>query len=623
MKNELPFEEFAPDIISESEFDYVEVPISSRAFLFLGLASVLIIVLATSRALYLNLGRGSFFTARSLANVNIEKPIPAYRGVITDRYGKVLATNTETFSVFINAGELLKDRQVFSQVMAKLAETLGGSAADLETIVTSADLEKMSELPLIRNITPEQAIAVRGLQLPAVSVENDFRREYPEGPAFSAVLGYTGLSDTGTEVIGKTGLEHFYDTLLRGTDGVYQHTRDVKGTVLDERVTREPSPGQKLATTIDADLQHYFYDRLQQAFRMLGVKGGAGIALDPATGEILSLVSLPTYDNNIFMDPTKSDERVSVVTDATHPLFNRAINGSYSPGSTIKPLVALSALHEQVIDPNFQVYSPGYLDVVNPYNKDKPTRFLDWRPQGWVTVVSALARSSNVFFYEVGGGLPAQNGQPAVTGLGIDRLNHYWQKFGLGAKTGVDADSEATGFLPNPEEKQKRTGIPWRLGDTYNVAIGQGDLQVSPLQLINYIASIANNGVLLRPHFVPSPDQTLVDYSDWKNELSEVHLGMRDGVVKDYGTSHLLNDLPFAVAAKTGSAQIENNTQTNAFFVGYAPFEKPRIAIVVLIEKAKSGSLNAVPIAKDVLNWYYENRIALAERSEKVSTPGR
>jgi penicillin-binding protein 2 len=278
----------------------------------------------------------------------------------------------------------------------------------------------------------------------------------------------------------------------------------------------------------------------------------------------------------------------------------------------VKSRRALAALHEGVITPNTTVYSKGYIEIPNPYVPDKPSRFVEFNQEelGLLNVRSAIARSSNVFFYTAGGGFEG------IKGLGISRLYTYWQKFGFGSKTGVEADNENIGFLPTPEEKEQRTHQPWRIGDTYNVSIGQGDFRVSPLQLLNAIASIANNGVMYRPNLVHSigdgpvttPVQVL-DYSDWKMELTEVQAGMRDGVQKTYGRSYLLHDLPFTSAAKTGSAQIANNTKTNALFVGYAPFENPQIAIEVLIENAVTGSLNAVPIAKDVLNWYYQNRL--------------
>ena len=311
------------------------------------------------------------------------------------------------------------------------------------------------------------------------------------------------------------------------------------------------------------------------------------------------------------MTPGTSKQRVALFNDKNLPLFNRAVAGAYNPGSTIKPLVAVAGLREGVITPTTSIYSKGYIEIPNPYVPEKPARFVEFNQKelGWIDVRSALAESSNIFFASIGGGWPP------INGIGIEKLRGYWAAFGLGAKTGIDAKPEAGGFLPNPAEKLERTGQPWRLGDTFNASIGQGDLLISPLQLINYIAGIANGGVIYRPHLMKAlagearTPEVLVDVSEWQGEIVQAQRGMRDGVVKSYGTSNLLHTLPISVAAKTGSAQIQNNRKTNAFFVGYAPYEKPELAVLVLIEDAKSGSLNAVPIAKDVFAWYYENRM--------------
>ena len=615
-KHDLQFEEFASDVLRGDESDYVEVPVSPRMFLLVGFAAVVIIGVMISRVVTLNVAQREFYQARAATNVNHEKPIPAHRGIITDRYGAVLAKNTDTFSVYVNAGQLLKDREQLTGVLNRLSEALNAPVEDLEKAVASGDYENSAEVPVIRNITSEAAIAVRGLQLASVTVENDFRREYPNGQYFASVLGYTGTSDTSAVVVGKAGLERYYDPQLRGTDGVYVYHRDAKGATLDEQVAVESKAGEKIVTTIDGELQEYFYKRLSEGLRFLGVKVGVGIAMDPRTGEVLALVSLPSYDNNVFVTPGKSAERSKLVLDRDRrPLFNRAVSGAYNPGSTIKPLVALAALHEKVVTPQTTVYSAGYIDVPNPYVPDKPTRFVEFNMHeyGWVDVRSALAKSSNVYFYTVGGGFGN------IAGLGIERLHHYWEKFGLGQKTGIGLEPEAAGTLPTAAEKEERTHQPWRLGDTFNVSIGQGDLLISPMQLINFFASVANNGVMNRPRLVhaigddqPVDAEIVLDYSDWKTELREVQMGMRDGVAKPYGTAYTLHDLPMTVAAKTGSAQTQNNTKTNALFVGYAPFDKPEIVVEILIENAKEGSLNAVPIAKDVFNWYYENRMTTA-----------
>lgn len=616
-KPDLQFEEFAFDSLSSETGEYIELPISRKIFLFLAALSALLIFIVLGRIGFLAVGKGDFYKQRSLANVNREVPLPAHRGLILDRYGEVIAKNAETFSVFLNISEIRKRNLDLRELVYKISAALKYPAEEIFRILAEENFEEKTSVAVARNVSNEAAIAVKGLGLEgAVSVENDFRREYVFGEAFSHVIGYTGLAETGSAVVGKTGLELAYDSELRGKDGVYIYYRDALGNVLDKGVLREPAAGRILETTLDAQLQNYFFNRLKQGVQSLGVVSAAGIAIDPNTSEILAMVSIPSFDNNIFVTPGNSEKRVQVINDKSRPLFNRALSGAYNPGSTIKPLVALAALKERLVSADTQILSIGYIEIPNPFDPSRPSRFLDWRPQGLVDVRSALARSSNVYFYAVGGGY--EN----IPGLGIERLKKYWQMFQLGKPTGVDIGPEAVGLLPDPEEKEARTGDIWRIGDTYNVSIGQGDLLVSPLQLINFISSIGNGGKIYQPKigrristedgtFLSSPKPVLVeDYSDLAYEILQVQAGMEDAVAKDYGTARLLKDLPISVAAKTGTAQTNNNTKENAFFVGYAPAKDPKIAILVLIEDAKQGSLNAVPIAKDIIEWYYYNRIS-------------
>ncbi|MDO8601706.1 MAG: penicillin-binding protein 2 [bacterium] len=622
-KEDLQFDEFVADSVASSELEYLELPISQRVFLLVIITSALIGLIVLGRVGYLNVVRSDFYTARSAANINRDVSIPAYRGLIVDRFDKILATNAETFSVFLDVPNLLKNRADLDAALILLSESLMVPLDDLYATLEAADFEIKSSVALVRNISAEMAIAVRGLGLPSVRVENDYRREYPNAEYFSHVVGYTGVAEKGSAIIGKSGLERFYDEQLRGVDGITLSQRDANGAVIDERVTAKPVSGSELVTTIDAEFQSYFYDRLAEGLRNLGLKAGVGIALDPRNGEVLALLNIPSFDSNVFVTPGSNKEISSLFNDASRPLFNRAVSGTYNPASTIKPLVASAALKEGVVSPDDQILSIGYIEIPNPYNPDKPSRFADWKAHGLVDVRSALARSSNVYFYEVGGGFPVSDGsgQRELVGLGIERLRRAWQDFGLGVKTGINLDFEASGFLPAPEEKEERTGQPWRIGDTYNVSIGQGDLLVTPLQLINYIATIANGGTRYQPTLmknIKSVDGEVVaesypvilqEYPEYTSAFEQVRKGMEDGVGKEYGTSHLLAALPVKIAAKTGSAQTNNNTKTNAFFIGYMPADNPQIVISILVENAKEGSLNAIPIARDVFAWYYENRL--------------
>ncbi len=592
----------------------LELPLSRKTFFLLVFFAILAGAAVFARIAHITYLKGDFYEARSAMNVEQPITIPAVRGIIYDRHGKQLVENESAYRLVLNSGLAKRNSVNLDALLAEVSVILKVEQAELRELVEKANLEKSALITLARNISPDQVEAVEDLNDSVLEVHDDYRRHYLNGPAFSHVLGYTGLAKF-NDVSGKAGLERYYDSVLAGSDGVRLVYRNARLDILDEKLLEAPENGEHIQTTIDSGLQEYFYDSLQQALWRLERTAAVGIALDPRNGEVLALVSLPAFDSNAFTEADRSSDRANLLNSFSNPLFNRAISGAYAPGSTIKPLVALAALSENLIDSKKEIYSKGYIEIPNPYFPDQPSRFLDWKPHGWVDLRSALARSSNVYFYAVGGGFEE------VSGLGIDKLKEYWKEFGFGSKTGIDLDGEQAGFLPDPEIKEEVKNDIWRLGDTYNVSIGQGDLLVTPIQLLNYITVIANGGMLYTPHLVKGvvdgegnlvkerEPEISMNFSYLGDAIKEVQEGMKDAVSEYYGTAHLLANLPVTSAAKTGSAQIANNTKTNAFFVGYAPAENPEIAILVLIEDAKEGSLNAVPVGKDVIEWYYYNRL--------------
>jgi penicillin-binding protein 2 len=351
---------------------------------------------------------------------------------------------------------------------------------------------------------------------------------------------------------------------------------------------------------------------------VLGRQVGVGVAINPQTGAVLSLVNLPGFDNNAFETPASSSAEIQdYLTSSDEPLFDRIISGQYQPGSTIKPLDGVAALKEGVITPDRQLYSPGYLMVPDPYNSSTPTKYMDWESHGYIDLASALAQSSDVYFYIVGGGSPEYTTPPlnnavdyGVSGLGAAKLYDWWTTFGLGKPTGIDLPSEAAGFLPTPAWWSTVSTRPWSLGDTYNVSIGQGSLAVTPIQLLSYIDAIANGGKIYKP-FLNASSTPVVneDLTYLLPQIQAVQQGMLETVTDPRGTAYTMDGLPAQACAKTGSAQVQNNQEENALFVGYFPCTDPKIALLILIENSKQGSLNAVPIAKDVFDWYYNNRM--------------
>lgn len=607
------------DILTDRavEEDFLEIPLADRVFkIFLAIATV-IIVLVFAQLLNLAAVNGDFYTKRAVANMSDIKVESAPRGIITDRFGNKIVENNQTFNVFLVPKSLPKTSEERLAIIESAVAILGLDQSEILKQLEERDWSISDRLILKTDLSHDELLGVAAANLAGVEIDPSFKRSENIPFKFSHVIGYTGLVNKRDLIenpnlsiddqIGRSGLEAYYDNYLRGTNGEKMILTNAQGKTENERVIKQSVLGGDLKTFIDRDLQSYLYDRLSGALRELGRDVGVGIVMNPQNGEVLSLVNIPSFDLNRIGN---------YLTNKNQPLFSRAVSGIYNPGSTIKPLVATAALVEGILDPNHEIYSPGYLDVPNPYDPEHPSRFLDWRPQGWVNLYSALARSSNVYFYSVGGGFGDQKG------LGIERLKKWWRKFGLDEKTNIDLVGEDTGFLPDPAWKEKAKGEPWRLGDTYNVSIGQGDFSVTPIELLNYISAIASGGKFYEPRVMNEIKNAKGDIvlksepallRDLSNEigsvLGDVRRGMRDGVTETYGTSYLLHDLPITVAAKTGSAQVSNNTKTNAFFVGYAPYDNPEIAVLILVENAREGSLNVVPVARDIFLWYYNNRM--------------
>jgi penicillin-binding protein 2 len=595
-----PLENFLLDATSKAHLR--EVPLNRRGLVLVFTFAVVIFLFFLIRFLYLGFWNHEFYSARAIRNVSGSEIKPAPRGVIYDRFENLLVENAPSFNVVLIPRELPKDEKLREEAVKKASELAGRESEELILEINARDWSRADRLILVSDATQEQLVEFETQKISGVKLEPGFRRSVKTGAAH--IVGYTGLvnakdlasnqSLVHQDLIGRTGLEAQYDDVLRGENGEEVIFR---GEAQDKRTLKEAVPGKNLKTFIDGEFQEFLRTRLSQALKDLGRDSGAALALNPQNGEVLALVSFPDFDANKISAALKIPNQ---------PLFNRIVSGRYNPGSTIKPLVASAALAEGVATPQTNIYSAGFIEIPNPYQPDKPSRFVEFNNHvyGWVDVPEALAKSSNVFFYAVGGGFERQ------VGLGIWKIKEWWQKFRLDQPTGIDLPSEAVGFLPDPEWKEKTTGQPWRLGDTYNVAIGQGDFSITPLELLNYISAIANGGKLNKLRVVDPEPEVLKDLTSELNPvLSYVRRGMKDAVEKDYGTAYLLHTLPFEVGAKTGSAQVENNSKTNAFFVGFAPFENPEVAILILIENAREGSSNTVPVAKDAFLWYYDHRL--------------
>lgn len=458
------------------------------------------------------------------------------------------------------------------------------------------------------NLTHEKMIfyQIKINEMAGCEIKNNTVREYLSGSVFAHLLGFERQSN-------KTGLEAYYDAILQAKPGEIQIKRDVYGNPISQEIVSQPSSGQSLVLYLDGQLQNKIYDVLGAVVRNAGAKGGAAVALDPKTGGVLALVSFPTFDNNLFSQGMTDEQWQSLQSDSRKPLFNRAVSGTYLTGSTIKPLLASAALQEKIIDPQKDLYCPGYISIPNPWVSNASTTKRDWSAHGWTDLTKAIAESCDVYFYTLGGGFGDQEG------LGPTRIKQYLELFGWNEKTGIDLPGETAGFLPDKEWKKETWGQSWWDGDTYNFAIGQGFLQISPLEVASSFVAIANGGTLYQPEVV----KEVID--DKKNVVQEIEPkiirqgfidaqniqiareGMRQAVTgfnAPQASSVMLNSLPVSSAAKTGTAELGNATYHNWVTV-FAPYDNPEIVLTVMIERVPKEQAAALPVAKEVLNWYF------------------
>ena len=402
--------------------DLMEMPLSERVFKILGFFVFFIIAIAATELFFLGILNGNFYKNKALANAGKIISIPAERGIIFDRNGKILVKNFPIYKLELKLVELFKNNELNS-ISLMLKDILKMDYEELDSLIGSVDLEKQDSITLALNLREEEIEKIKKYNLKSVQIKKDFRREYQDAALLSHIVGYIGKVDKNfikenpffslNDEVGKSGLEGYYDKELRGADGKIIYYRNAKGEIIDDKFLKDALAGQNIQTTIDRDLQIYFYNRLKGKLDEIGSQAGAGIIMDSKTGEILSLVSVPGFDSNkITRD---------VLNDSSKPLFNRVISGLYSPGSTIKPLVAFAALKEGLISPKTEIFSRGYIEIQNPYNPDNNSRFVDWKPNGWVDVYSALAKSSNIYFYALGGGLPKNEMEIVKSASGSDK----------------------------------------------------------------------------------------------------------------------------------------------------------------------------------------------------------
>ena len=405
-----------------------------------------------------------------------------------------------------------------------------------------------------------------------------------------------------TESLGIDGVEKYYDELLKGKNGSKLIETNVQNEIISESGVRQAESGKNITLSIDSRVQEKFYTILATLSENVGFRGGAGAIMDVTNGELIALVSYPEYSQGDLVsgDDTRAINRLLI--DKRTPFLNRAVSGLYAPGSTIKPIIAFGALTEKVIDPSKKILSTGSISVPNPYDPSKPTVFKDWKAHGWVNMREAIAHSSDVYFYEIGGGFEGQKG------IGILGIERYARLFGFGEKTGIDLPNEQSGVIPNPEWKEKNfNGEKWLVGNTYHTAIGQYGFQVTPLELLRAINAIATDGLFVTPHVKKEetnqkefPTTSIGGYVEYYKIIRE---GMRQGVLE--GTASGLSTGSVALAAKTGTAELGFAKEyVNSWATGFFPYENPRYAFVVVMERGPRGNtLGGVYVMRQLLDW--------------------
>jgi len=433
-------------------------------------------------------------------------------------------------------------------------------------------------------------------------------RHYIESPGFAHLLGfvrYPKADASGSwwreEYVGVAGMEGVHDDTLAGVNGSSMAETNARGELVREDIVDPPEDGATLRLSVDADIQAELARALITHAADQGFQGGAAAIMDVRTGELITLVSFPEYDNAAFANGDSEKITAANNDDAT-PLLNRAVGGLYAPGSIVKPMFAAAALVEGIIDPEKEILSEGSISIPNPYFPDKPSIFRDWRAHGWTDMRRALAVSSDVYFYAIGGGYKDQRG------LGIQKIDEWAKRFGFSAPTGIALGGEPSGTIPTPEWKRQVFDDEWRLGDTYNTAIGQYGFQVTPLQVVRYVAGIAS-GKLTTPQLIAGEEGEMTDLGIDESQLKIVREGMRHAVTEG-GTAAALNMGGIDIAGKTGTAQVGTRNQyMNSWVVGFWPVETPKYAFAVVLEKAPAGTLSgASPAMAPFFYWLRENK---------------
>ena len=632
-----------------------------------GLVILLVFAWLTTRLYQLQIAWGDRFQLWADKNRFRLVPLEASRGIIYDRQGNILVRNAPRFIVTVIPAYLPDDPAATEAVFQRLSDLLalpatrastqeiarqsGLSSEEIAAVGIRSIQEMVDQVwdsapyrPLVikRNVDRDTVFQIEEahLDLPGVLVETEPVRHYPYGELISHLMGYIGFIpanqvetyeakgyDVNKDHVGLIGAEAAFENLLRGRKGEKYIEVDVAGREVRTVSQSPPFPGKSLQLTLDLALQEEMAQALQRGLEQAGAEIGVAIAMNPQTGEILGMVSLPAYDNNLFSGGISAADYQRLSADPHHPLINHAISGRHPPGSAFKIVVAAAALQEGVITRRTTVNCQGTMLLPDQRFPDDPERgqtFYCWihklgRGHGNVSIISGIAHSCDIYFYWLGGGFLDE-----FEGLGLERLVHYARLFGLGELTGFDLLGENPGLVPTAKWKRLNYAERWVTGDTYNMSIGQGYLLITPLQMLNVTAAVANGGILYRPQLLyqvlDNDGNVVQDFAPEvirelpidPQHLATVAEGMEAAVVWGSAQTAYLDTV--RVAGKTGTAEFfdpnippdeEGNLPTHAWFTAFAPVEDPEIALVVFVYNGGEGTTTAVPIAAEILRYYF------------------
>ncbi|OGN02352.1 MAG: hypothetical protein A2655_01300 [Candidatus Yanofskybacteria bacterium RIFCSPHIGHO2_01_FULL_43_42] len=621
---------------SSSDHQDLEVPISNSIFKVSFFITVTLCVAVVAFVFDLSVRRYDYFAGIAFQNKSVNFPVPPPRGIIFDRLGRPLVANDPVFNLLIISKEVrsaaggdsatyLGEDSRFGEAAAgsifaneetdEVADILGKNRDEFRTFLSDG-VKNNSVFFAGSGLDKNQVLEIKTLNPKGFYIVPNTKRRYVDGSQFSSVLGYVGKvskNELGvddyyypTDIIGRLGIEAQYEKYLRGKHGriFFQYNED--------SFSEESVMGNSLVLNIDHDMQKRLFNELFNVLKDTNYSKAAAVIQDPQTGAVLAMASFPAYDNNLFIEGLSDNQFRGLFENKSRPLFNRVISGLYNPGSTIKPLMGLMTLEENIFSPADTIKDCVGLTIINPYNPDDIYTFNNWRLEyGQFNLKRAIANSCNVYFYIAGGGYGN------INGLGVERIAKYLKSAFADSRLGIDLPGEVEGFVPTPDWKLAARGEGWYQGDTYNISIGQGDLLITPLWLNSYISAIANGGTLYKPfvakqildsnrNILAGFEPELLGRLNFKEEvIREVKNAMAETTIS--GTAKILGTLPVKAGAKTGTAEVVKGRTVNSIMTAFAPFDNPEINITVLIEGGTSTNEGlAIRATYGFMKWYFE-----------------